>query len=628
MTKPDHIPTDVPLLPEALEQWRGHSIRYVAWVLFHAGESRELEAQPEEYHEEVRALGKGIALWDGVGSIKDHLVEYAPNMAGQLADVMDQAPITTGGRELLAAMRRACAVVELRHALDAGNLGLINTAQAHFEAASKNQADPWATARKVFPRKPVPWEHFSLAESIKQLARSGAVTPNPLPGAVFAIVAGLIGRAADVSAKPRWKEPLILWHADIRESGDGKTHPARTLLQPTYVWQEEEEERARREKQTYEALTKKEKQKAEIPKQARSYFGTDHTIEGIQSNLNGHPTGGIIILLDELSSFFSGQNQYKNGKGSDREAWLCLHDGQPARIIRAGGSCYVSGGRVQLYGGIQPAVLKHALSANDGIFLNDGTVFRFLFTSSRSSFRELTGESWDDSFYNQWKQLLTNIRAWTEQHTEDVWHMALNQEAREYFYNWRNGLFGLRDSLPGELRGFIPKAVGYALRLTGIIHCMNRLVENEEPFALLKVEDIQAGIAFVEFYMGQTVDAIGHLVGRTYAGHKFDRTDQRITSLARVLFTLEDEAEGGRIPVGRIQELFNSQVPDNEGFRSSRAMGSFLRSLGLTVPGSRHNWKDKRGVYCLVLDENAKALEKICQQPPFPGRPSFQNPHG
>ncbi len=604
-------PKETPRLPEALEEWRIHSIRYVAWVLRHDDESRATGVRPEEYHEEVRTLGRGIISWDGSCSMMDHLVNCAPGEAMHLARIMDQSPVTAGGAELLACMRRAHAQVEIRRALQTGNLELINSAQDQLKAVTEDQVNPWTTARKIFPRRPVPWEHLAISESIKQLARAGAVTPTPLPGAVMAILAGIIGRAADVSPKTGWHEPLILWQADIRESGDGKTHPARMLIRSLYAWQKDEDERYQKEVQVYDALPKKEKAEAEPPTPARSYFATDITLEGLRTALDGHPTGGVTILLDELSSFFSGQNQYKNGKGSDRESWLCLHDGNPARVIRAGKSCYIYGGRAQLYGGIQPAVLRQALSAKNGLFLDDGTIYRFLFTFSRSSFQELTGESWSEDYKSQWTSILSVARSWSDQHAADPWHMSLVQDAREYFFNWRNELYGLRDSLPQELRGFIPKAVGYALRLTGIIHCLNRFAQGEEPYASLKMEDLQAGIAFAEFYLGQTVDAVHYLVGQNQGQPAIDTTDPRVSTLAQVLASIEQDVEGGRVAVGYVRDRYNLLVSENEGFRSNRAMGAFLRTIGLTVPGTKHNWKKQRNVCCLVFDEKFRALEKL-----------------
>lgn len=605
------MPHDVPQLPEALESWRVHSNRFVSWALFHDDEFKGMQTSPEEYHQELRVIAQGMAIWNGSGSLKDHLIDHAPGEPLHIARLMEDLPVKPGA-ELLACMRRARARVELRRAIMTGDYRTIQAATDRFRAIEENVSNPWTTAREVFPRVPVPWDFLAISDSIQQLARAGAVTSAPLPGAVLAILAGIIGRSADISPKPGWREPFILWHADIRESGDGKTHPARMLIRSMYEWQKGEDDRYRREQEAYDALTKKEKQGIDPPTPARSYFGTDITLEGLRSALDGHPTGGMIILLDELSSFFSGQNQYKNGKGSDRESWLCLHDGNPARVIRAGKSCYIYGGRVQLYGGIQPAVLRQSITAKNGIYMDDGTVFRFLFSFSRSSFQELTGESWSHDNQEEWTSILSAAREWASQHTGDTWHMALDRETREYFFEWRNDLYGLRDSLPQELRGFIPKAVGYALRLTGIIHALNRFAQGQEPLASLGREDLDAGIAFALFYLGQTVDAVYYLIGKDQGKPAIDMTDTRVIALAQALGKVEPDVEAGRVSVGHVHRTYNELVSDSEKFRSSRAVGAFLRSLGLTIPPRRFSWRGQCGVYCLSWDGSVKKLLKQC----------------
>jgi hypothetical protein len=487
-----------------------------------------------------------------------------------------------------------------------------STAPTHQTGAVSSQsnsedASPWQTAREMFPRVPVPWDYLAVSDSIKQLARAGAVTPTPLPGAVMAILAGVIGRSADISPKQGWREPLIIWHADIRESGDGKTHPARMLIQSMYAWQKEEDERCQREQQAYESLPLKERKCAVPPAPARSYFGTDITLEGIRTALDGHPTGGTIVLLDELSTFFSGQNQYKNGKGSDRESWLCLHDGNPARVIRAGKSCFIHGGRVQLYGGVQPSIFRQSLIAKNGLYMADGTVFRFLFTFSKSSFQELTNESWSHEHREQWASILSLAKSWADQHVDAPCHMILTEDARARFIDWRNEIYGIRESLPGELRGFLPKAIGYALRLTGIIHCLNRFTRGQEPLTLLDNDDLEAGIAFTRFYLGQTVDAIHYMIGKQQV-MKADTSDTRVQTLGRVLSASKGEADHGRLGMSWLMARYNeaAQTP----FENARGFGAFLRSVGLTVAPGTHDFRGQRRVKCLVLDKKTETLEK------------------
>jgi hypothetical protein len=480
--------------------------------------------------------------------------------------------------------------------------------------------DLWKSAQTLLPRCPVPWEHFTLADSIRQLARSCAVIPDPLPGAALSILAGIIGRAADITPKPGWREPLIMWHADIRESGEGKTPPVRMLMKPLSDWQQTEDDRHDREMREFESLSKEEKKVAQAPAPVRTYFGTDTTIEGLRTALQTHPTGGLIVQLDELSSFFNSQNQYKGGKGADRESWLCLHDGNPARVIRAGKTVSIYGGRVQVYGGIQPAVLQQLLVRNN-VYKDDGTFYRFLLTFSRSSFCELTSETWSEKHRNRWTATLEAARTWSHKYSKNPRHLYLDSEAQNFFLNWRNKLFFQKNSLPVELHGFIPKAVGYALRLTGVLHCLSQFANNDEPQEKLGTNELKAGIAFAEYYLGQTVDALHFLQkdNDTHTDSEKLTNDTRVLSLTRTLSKVEDQIENNRIAIGYLTKIYNKIASRSDQINSPRAMGEFLRGLGLTVPGSKHTWRGKRGVCCLVCDDflwnlknNVSNVSNVC----------------
>ncbi|MEA3417220.1 MAG: DUF3987 domain-containing protein, partial [Thermodesulfobacteriota bacterium] len=200
----------------------------------------------------------------------------------------------------------------------------------------------WDRARELFPRLPFPWEVLpaETTESLQQLARSHATSPLALPGAAVAIFASVLGSTVKISPKKAWREPFIFWVTDIRPSGSGKTPAMRALCSMLYKAQTVADEDCKRRLE--EELSKKKKDQRPVPR-AKSYFITDLTLEGLRADTTGH--GGSVCVLDELSAFISGQNQYKS-KGSDRESWIALHDGNPARIVRAKESYTISDPRI------------------------------------------------------------------------------------------------------------------------------------------------------------------------------------------------------------------------------------------------------------------------------------------
>lgn len=472
------------------------------------------------------------------------------------------------------------------------------------------QLTDWTRAIELFPPVAFPWEvfPFRVADSLNQLARACASSAASLPGAAFCLLASALGRSVSVSPKEGWAEPLIFWHTDIRPSGAGKTPAARELANMFHQEQAREEARWKAEMDEWRKLPKKEKDLREPPTRARGFFATDLTLEGLRDDLADHPTGGIVVIQDELSAFISGQNQYKQ-KGTDRETWLALWDGKPARVVRKERSVYLSGGRVSIFGGIQPGVFNRVFGRDDGgIFLVDGTVFRFLLTCEGHSFHELTREAWQEGNRQVWEHILMRALYWAGDHLEDsAIRQILNASAQACFLDWRNEREGLLAELPEQLRGFLPKAYSYALRLAGVLHCLHQFDAGSEPDIILTPADMQRGIRAVEFYLGQTVGALQVLED---SSHQPDAQDDRTLHLARTLDSLRGEVDSGRLAVGYVYELFNAGIPAQQQFKTSKAMGSFLRSAGLTISNSLHDANGKSRARCLLWDEKTNSFLK------------------
>lgn len=480
------------------------------------------------------------------------------------------------------------------------------------EMATSGSRDPWQNAGSLFPKQAFPWHVLpnNIATSLQQLARSCATSPVALPGAAFALLASVIGSTVSVLPKSSWCEPIIFWMADIRPSGDGKTPAARALCKPLY----DAQKKADAEYQTaYEQWRSKPSVDREVePKRARGYFITDLTLEGLRDDITGH--GGTVAVLDEISSFLSAQNQYKS-KGSDRESWLSLHDGHPFRVVRSGKTYTVAGARVSIFGGVQPEVWHKIFGGDGGLYLSDGTVFRFLPTYEGSQFYELTSETWSEKNQTAWENTLKKAMKWADSRiSSSNWEplrLSLDDEARQYFLDWRNELYGFKPELPKILQGFIPKIVGYALRLAGILHCMDRFSQEKDPAETLTLEDIKNGVETARFYLGHIVYAAEALCSNK-TGSEIEITEQ-VLHLARTLKALQPDLDSGRLAVGYIHERFNQDCMPEIKFSNPRAMGSFLRSQGLTIPDGYFSAKGKRSVKTLLWDAAVESfLEQVC----------------
>jgi len=474
----------------------------------------------------------------------------------------------------------------------------------------------WGRARELFPRIDFPWGVLpsEIAESLKQLARSHATSPLSLPGAAMAIFGSVLGSTVNISPKTSWREPLIFWFTDIRPSGSGKTPAMRALCSVLYRAQTQADEDYKQRLE--EERAKKKKDQRPVPR-AKSYFITDLTLEGLRADSTGH--GGSVCVLDELSSFINGQNQYK-AKGNDRESWIALHDGNPARIVRAKESFTISGSRISIVGGIQPAVWQVSFGSEKGLFLTDGTVYRFLATyeGGHDQFYKFTNESWSDQNRKNWEQTLTVAMEWADAIIADEdWKpktICLSDDAQELFFDWCNRLHESKSELPDQFKGYLPKLIGYSLRLAGVLYCMNHFATGSFPGLILEREAMQKGIDAVTFYAGHIVDTAQALCSNKQIT-PFEITEQ-VKCLAKTLEGLKDEVDSGRLAVGYIQERFNDGLEPEDKIKTPHAMGALLRKCGLTIPDGHFRANKKAKVKCLLWDKKTDSFLKQVHKVP------------
>jgi len=478
------------------------------------------------------------------------------------------------------------------------------------QAQEADRIDPlWEYGKDAFPYQiDFTWGIFppAIADSLLACAESCATSPTSLAGVAIAIVASSLGRTVSVSPKTSWNEPTHVWVADIRPSGEGKTPAMQLLARVLHQAQARSDRDFEHEKKSWEQSEKK--TRGPEPKWNRSYFVSGLTLEGVRTALQKGP-GGLVCLLNELSSFITGQGQYKSGKGDDREAWLALHDGSAARILRAGNSMTIQGARVSICGGIQPEVFRAVFGDKGGLFLSDGTIFRFLLTYEQASHYELTRATWSDQHREAWEGLVNRALKWADTRfrlEQEPLILKLSDEAWDCFSDFRNNTHSMRDHFPSAFRGFIPKAMSYVLRIAGLLHCIEQFSNGSDVSPVVDPKTIQKAIAAVRFYLGHTLEALKLLQGEQTAIQNSDGKKHIVS----VLEGLSEKAEAqGFITVKDIAAGYNSLTG---GAVTSRKMGDILLKNGLPtvdVPGGY------RGVF---LPEIKIFLEQCPRHPRHP----------
>lgn len=334
------------------------------------------------------------------------------------------------------------------------------------------------------------------------------------------ITGGLIGRKAAVTIKEGWKQYPVFWTSIVGVPGSKKSPAAKVVTDPLValrlaadrVYQDEKFEHERFMLR-WQALSKNEKAEAtneelmlREPPKCREYYLNDATFEAaMQAHSDGHPKDrlGMSLLKDELAGLFSGMNQYKGGKGSDRQNLLSCWNSGEIKINRMTRSSYLPESHLCIFGGIQEAILPQYLSGEDP----DGMGSRFLYAAPPTP-------------TSRWSDL--DGPAYLKDYLEDLYR-TLDQEipegtlcslvkvrplVREFIKGWLDGEQAKPTTTPG-LRGILGKLEGYGMRLALWLHLIHWAWERLETGEIkpipedISAETFQNAIYLIKYYYGQ-----------------------------------------------------------------------------------------------------------------------------
>jgi len=225
---------------------------------------------------------------------------------------------------------------------------------------------------------------------------------------------------------------------------------------------------------------------------------TKATWEGIAGMVSRNPNQGILWLCDELAGFFKSANQYRSGKGSDKEDLLEAWSGNGAVIARAAGTT-VNVGAVSLsiYGNIQPKVLAPFLGDGSD---DNGTFARFDFVQQPPALTQITLGLSKIDINPMLQALYERVDAIS------ITEFALDEEAKKLFVDYYNHCQRLRLNHPKQgMRAMLGKAAEKVGRVATILHCIHAAHFGAEVSPKIPASRVRAAIKWVEYTTQQAL---------------------------------------------------------------------------------------------------------------------------
>jgi hypothetical protein len=193
-------------------------------------------------------------------------------------------------------------------------------------------------------------------------------------------------------------------------------------------------------------------------------YSRDTTIEALGPILNGNRTR-FLVGRDELSGWLSSFNQYKPKGGSDQANWLELHNLGTLCVDRKTGEprvIFIPEVGTSVCGGIQPGVLKHALTAQH---FSAGAPARILFGYPLRRPKEWTEDDIDEKAEAAYRGLVTNL-AKLEMGTNadgdpEPVALSLTTEAKGVWVAFYNRFARRQAQTEGDIAAAFSKLEGY-----------------------------------------------------------------------------------------------------------------------------------------------------------------------
>lgn len=353
-----------------------------------------------------------------------------------------------------------------------------------------------------FPAQAMP---EALKRLIEVASKSQGYPKSFIAVPILTVLGAAIGGYTKVEINPGHQQKPNLFTAVIGESGSGKSPAQAIAVSPIIHLQEtlkeEVDNHNRKIKAEIKELKRLKKNKLnkkdsridddlrEAQKDLRKYsvlYVNNATTEALLSIHQENPKG-VIQIFDELSALVTGMNQYKGGKGDDRQFWLTAWSGREFIKVRKGKNAYegmeIHGLKetcISVTGGIQPAEITKIIGKNREAS-SDGFAQRFLmaYPGQYPRFYQ-DNEGVPQYLIDAYKQLFTNVYQYGEEGKIKTKILKLTREAKQIWINGFNYL--QKEIMDGKVSKVESEAwkklPSQAARIALIIHVV-RLVSEQ-----------------------------------------------------------------------------------------------------------------------------------------------------
>jgi hypothetical protein len=388
-------------------------------------------------------------------------------------------------------------------------IGLLESPPDESEVEGHPVATPVTTGVPVeaFPVQVLPKK---LARLVREASEALPCPPDYVGVPMLPVLATAIGTSREVEVKANWHEGARLYIGEVGHPGTKKSPAMKVAMKPLFRSQEAAERSYNDAKAFYEDQLRRhevalqvwqKKAKGEenrpspppsapvAPTMSRSWT-SNSTVEALAILLKENARG-VLLYQDELTAWARGMDQYRGGKGTDRQFWLSLWNGAPVAVDRKSQKAPIllHNPCCSVIGGLPPDVLGD-LSDERG--RQDGFIHRVLFSYPNDVRITWTDTTVSQEAENGYEEVVDRLRGLKHFDHNTPKPLTMTPEAHRLFVEFANELYAeLADpDLPPHLRGPWLKMEGMCARLALILQLTHWAAgeterENIEPTSVI-----------------------------------------------------------------------------------------------------------------------------------------------
>lgn len=355
-------------------------------------------------------------------------------------------------------------------------------------------------------------EGQKFCQWLRWKAATLGVTPMALVWTWFPAMGSVLQQGNKVWLGGDHFAPPIVWNGIVGRVGGGKTPGQAAALRPLSLLDAESmaayQAAVASFEQDYKDWRRAGKDpdrdpgdEPEMPADPRQYIVRDFTMESLAEIQVNQPENGVLIAVDELAGLFLGLNQYKGGKGNDRQKLLSIYGGEAIDIKRKGQKrIYCPSSSVSVTGTIQPSVIAKLMgdcADEDGLWSR----FNFLISDGE---RPHTPTKKRPPNYDDWLKGIYRRASEFAPKQYDLDDAAFDL----YTQYWDKLTDRIEDADRDVHAGLYSKARDKVGRVALILHLFNAALERTNPAAEINYNTVSGAIDVMLLSIQQSVQLL------------------------------------------------------------------------------------------------------------------------